>query len=156
MGCLTSFGSIVIVAEDRPSVALGQRRSFRGIAGLDTRDKLLQLFAQPMRAVVVRGGILAARRIAGAARLERFRADAVLRRFEVESNQNWWQSSKLLTKVRMHLASGHRGRRMWQALVSTAEGVYECAGQCEIRLMVGLLEWRFLETTSPVQPFYAL
>ncbi len=32
---------------------------------------------------------------------------------------------QLLTKVRMHLASGHPGQRLWQALASTAEGVHE-------------------------------
>ncbi len=32
---------------------------------------------------------------------------------------------QLLTKVRLHLASGHPGRRLWQALSSTTEGVHE-------------------------------
>lgn len=32
---------------------------------------------------------------------------------------------QLLTKVRMHLASGHPGQRFWQVLASAAEGVHE-------------------------------
>jgi hypothetical protein len=32
---------------------------------------------------------------------------------------------QLLNKVRLHLASGHPGRRLWQALSSTVEGVHE-------------------------------
>jgi hypothetical protein len=32
---------------------------------------------------------------------------------------------QLLDKVRLHLASGHPGRRLWQALSSTSEGVHE-------------------------------
>ncbi len=32
---------------------------------------------------------------------------------------------QLLTKVRMHLASGHPGQRLWQALASSAEGLHE-------------------------------
>jgi len=32
---------------------------------------------------------------------------------------------QLFTKVRLHLASGHPGQRLWQALSSTLEGAYE-------------------------------
>jgi hypothetical protein len=32
---------------------------------------------------------------------------------------------QLVRKIRVHLASGHPGRRMWQALASTAEGAHE-------------------------------
>jgi hypothetical protein len=32
---------------------------------------------------------------------------------------------QLFTKVRLHLASGHPGQRLWQALSSTVEGAYE-------------------------------
>lgn len=32
---------------------------------------------------------------------------------------------QLLTKVRMHLASGHPGQRLWQALALTTEGLHE-------------------------------